>query len=131
MITRLSTDVNIDSNMIGIVMSDIPVSNINQGIPLYIPLFMCNIENSNPSISIAKTYGNSIFKNAQSCKPHISTILKQQNYLTAKLNLNSDINHIISIDEKGNQYIKKGTKVQSEFIHSKISDLRFNTNINF
>ena len=132
MITGISVAFNLDEDMVGIVTKDIEEKDIDNGVPLFIPLLMCDIDNPNtePKISSVRSYGNTIFKNDSKCKPYVSTIIKQQNYLIAKKKNNSSIEQVLT-DENEKKILKKGTRLQSGFIHCKISDLRFNTNIKF
>lgn len=132
MITKLTAPFKLDDDMVAIVTKSINENDVNKGVPVFIPLLMCDIDNPNsePKISAVHGYGNNVFINDNNCKPYVSSIIKQQNYLIANKKNNSSLDILLS-EDNGTKILKKGTRLQSSFIHNKISDLRFNTNIKF
>ena len=127
MISKLSLDLDLSDKHMGELLKDINSSDIDKnGIPLYIPFLMSNIEKGAPRVYQANTLSKLVFVNDVNNKPGVNASLKQQNYLLVPKENNSSTEYITS-----NNKLERGTKVQCSFTHSLLSKPVFNTDINY
>lgn len=133
LITRMVVDTDFTKNVLGIVVEDTHPVAVGEDIPVYIPMIMCNINDAGkePKISYVKTNGSSIFKNSIECKPQISSILKEQNYILAQREDNINLTRLLNKENDDTYILPKGSKVDISFIHGKLSSISFNTNYLF
>ena len=104
----------------------------NSIVKVYIPTLMPNIQKGDPEISALETNGYGVFKNDGSCRPALtSQILKEQNYLEAKMQNNSNIELIKEIDPEEIPFIPKDAVIRTTFLNGKMKDLFYNTNTNY
>ena len=114
MITNRKINFDLSKPFLAKITEDIDINDIEKGVPVYIPLLMCNIDYGSPKSQMIRIISTNIFKNDKECKPKVSSVIKQQNYIT----VNKEI-------------ISMGTKVEVQFNHGKLSVGTFNTDKNF
>jgi hypothetical protein len=130
----MTIDVDLSKKVLGIVTQNTPPVSIGESVPVFIPMIMCNVENGSeePKTSYINTYGSTIFKNDSNCKPKASSTLKQQNYILAKKEDNTNLSRLLDKDDDIDGYVlPKGSKVEISFVHGKLSAVTFNTNYLF
>ena len=126
MISKLRLDFNFLNKHSGEILQDTDVTDVNDGVKLYIPYLMSNIEKGTPKVYQASTLSKLVFVNDPSNKPGVNSSLKRQNFLTVSIENNSSVDYISS-----DNTLKKGTKVQCSFTHGLLSKPVFNTDINY
>lgn len=119
MITKLVPNMDLTKTYPGVILEDKTVTFNDDTVPLYIPIIMCDIGKSAPQISRITTFGNTIFSNADECKPRSNSMIKQQNYL---------LGHKEDMDIDSKYSLKSGSKVQVSFTQGKISSISFKIN---
>lgn len=136
MITSLTTSFNYEESMVGIVMGETPVDGPVESLKVRIPVYMPNIPEGDPKVHSMAINPMSIYKNDVSCRPALtSNIIKEQNYMTAKIYPSEDIEEIMSVEEAKNEdeedykYIKDGERLSIAFSNGKMSKIYFETTI--
>lgn len=101
------------------------VEDIHKKCYVYIPTIMPNIKKGKGRvISNLKIKGYSVFKNHSSCRPKLSgSVIKEQNYITGKMENNSSVDNI----SNGYNGIDHNIKLRCKFSNSKLSKLSINT----
>ena len=112
------------------ITEDIDINDIEKGVPVYIPLLMCNIDYGSPKSQMIRIISTNIFKNDKECKPKLSSVIKQQNYITVNKENNTTLSKLV-IKKDNKEIISMGTKVEVQFNHGKLSVGTFNTDKNF
>ena len=104
MVSNLSLYTELTEETIGYILERVDKPRAGSLIKVYIPKIMQNIQRgSKPQIKICGTQYNGGIINASDCKPKISSLLKEQNYLTGILESNSSISSIST--RKTEEYI--------------------------
>jgi hypothetical protein len=136
MITKLDSSVKFEDDMIGVVVEKSPVIKPGESLKVRIPVYMPNIPEGKPSVFSKAINPMSTFVNDSSCRPALSShIIKEQNYLTAKLYTGEDITEIVTEEKSKKQgaepkkYIKQGEKVSVSFSNGKMSKIYFETSV--
>ena len=136
MITKLDSSIKFEDDMIGIVAEQTPEIKPGESLKVRIPVYMPNIPDGLPSIFSKAINPMSIYVNDPSCRPALSSnIIKEQNFLTAKMYTGEDITEILTVEEpkkKGaepKKYIKKGERVSVSFSNGKMSKIYFETTV--
>lgn len=119
MITKLIPNIDLTKTYPAIILEDKAITYEDDTIPMYIPIIMCDIPKGKPEISKIIMTGNTIFKNAQECRPKTSTTIKQQNYL---------VGHKEDMSVSSNFQLQSGSKAQVSFTQGKISSISFRLN---
>ena len=144
MLSKLNLNYNFEEETLGYVVEKVNKPKGGSIIKLYIPRIMQNIKKGQPKITVSKVQHNNCFINAPECKPTISGIFKEKNYLTGILENNSSVTQISVTEKKTytmldvneeeytaetiiNQYIPEGASVRCIFKNGKLSSLRVNT----
>lgn len=103
---------------------------------VYIPRIMRGIEMGIPKIQISPVQYRGAFANAPECKPKISSMLREQNYLLGVYQNNSSSRSIVKVvyDEEEEDivktYIPGEQEVRCQFMNGKLDQLRLNTDDN-
>lgn len=136
MVTSLTSSFNYEDSMIGIVMGDTPVINQGESLRVRIPVYMPNIPTGKPEKYSRAINAMGIYKNDPSCRPALSShILKEQNFLTAKMYPGEDIENIVYTQQPKSEkfeplrYIKDGERVSVSFSNGKMRKIYFETTI--
>lgn len=147
MLSKFELDVDMTKEYNARVLKDTTLTGTkNATVKLYIPNLMSNIKKGNtPTTSIVKTKGSGVFKNANR-KPVLTGLtLREQNFMTANINLDTtseDIDSTVelittyikssidsdvqNISSKNIKYIlKKGSKVRTCCLNGKVSKLSY------
>ena len=107
--------------MPGFVLEDTTREEAEQhGVKIFIPNIMAKIPKSNPRKSQLRTNSISVFLNDSTCKAVVSRVLKEKNYLVAYKKDDYSFEKLLV-----NDMIKKGTKVQVDFVLQKLSKIVF------
>lgn len=125
MISSVNLNIDFTKDYLAITSEDINIDKIDNGVKVYIPLLMCEIDEGEPKYKQLQTAPLNIFKNASTCKFNYKSTIREQNFLIAK----KENNNSLSIIKNNNDIIPKNTKLQVDFIHGRINSLVFNTDI--
>lgn len=126
MITSMSLNIDLAKDFLGLTLEETYPVGINDKLKFYIPLLMAGIKKDQPKIYPAKTYGTSIFINSSDCKPSVSNVLKQQNYMTAERAEDVDLTRLLQKkDNKDYYYIPKDLKFEINFDYGILSQASF------
>lgn len=121
MISKIKTDLDLSNPMPAFIMEDTTKEEVeNSGVKVFIPNLMAKIAKSTPTKLQVKTNGPSVFKNDNSCKPTVSRLLKENNYMIAYKKDNVSFEALLE-----NGVLKENTKVQVEFTLQKLYHITF------
>lgn len=127
MITSMKVNIDFTKDFLGFTLEDTYPIPIDDKLKFYVPLLMPDIKKDKPKIYPAKTYGSSIFINSPECKPCVSNILKQQNYIVAEREEDTDLTRLLEkMDKKDCYYLPKDTKFEINFDCGRFSLASFN-----
>ena len=102
---------------------------------VYIPRVMRGIERGEPKVKISPVQYRGAFANAPECKPQISPLLREQNYLIGLYQNNSGSKSVVKVvynedEDIAKTYIPEEKEVRCTFVNGKLKQLRLNTNNN-
>lgn len=124
----MKTEQDFTKAMMGYVIEDSSIPAPGEGLKFYIPVLMSGIKKENPKKEISLTYESSQIINASECKPKLSSVIYEQNYITCVRDDNSSISRIIS-KKNGKNIIPSNTKLECRFLQGNITKKIFKTNI--
>ncbi len=130
MITNRKINFDLSKPFLAKITEDIDINDIEKGVPVYIPLLMCNIDYGSPKSQMIRIISTNIFKNDKECKPKVSSVIKQQNYITVNKENNTTLSEL-TVKKDNKEIIPMGTKVEVQFNHGKLSIGTFNTDKSF
>lgn len=82
------------------------------------------------SKTVSTTFRNTIFVNANECKPQVPSKVTTQNYLTVSKFQNADMQYQVpDYEETGDGYIKRGTKLIAVVMDGNIKDIYMTNSI--
>lgn len=122
MISSMKIDIDFTKDFLAITTEDTPIDKLDEGIKVYIPLLMCEIEKDEPKYKQLKSAPLNILKNDITCKPKYKSTIKEQNYFIAKKEDNVILNNLL-IKKDNKDILPKNTKLQANFIHGRINSL--------
>ena len=136
MISSIEFDQDFSKEVNGIILESFDAANTDK-VKLYLPNIMPNIQKGKPMISNLTTKGKDAFIN-KSIKPKLtSSVLRQKNYITAKISANTvavdltkSINQVTSGTKKVAYIINANTTVRAKFLNAKLSKLSFSISNN-
>ena len=129
MLSKLKSDIDFTKEALAEIVEDSYDILPNDSVKVHIPIWMSDIEKGEPEEKPVPTNGYSVFKNSPECKPKLSSpIIKERNYLEAKMQNNSNIEQIKNLDEEDIPYIPTDAVIRTTFLNGKMNDLFYNTN---
>lgn len=129
MLSNLKSNIDFTKEALAEIVEDSYDVLPNDSVKVHIPIWMSNIEKGKPEEKPVPTNGYSVFKNAPECKPKLSKpIIKERNYLEAKMQNNSNIEQIKKLDEEDIPYLPTDAVIRTTFLNGKMKDLFYNTN---
>lgn len=129
MLSALKSEIDFTKEALAEVVEDSYDILPNDSVKVHIPIWMSNIEKGEPEEKPVPTAGYGVFKNDPSCRPKLtSLIIKERNYLEAKMQNNSNIEQIKKLDEEDIPFIPKDAVIRTTFLNGKMKDLFYNTN---
>lgn len=121
MISKIKVELDLSNPMPAFILEDTTKEEIEKnGVKVFIPNLMAKIPRSKPAKLQVRTNGISTFSNDSSCKPAVSRVLKENNYMIAYKKDDSSLEALLE-----NNILKKDTKVQVEFVLQKFSEIVF------
>ncbi len=125
MITNISNIYKIKDNEPAFVCETSGICKAGEKYPLYIPQLMPKINFRIPKIETIRSRGTLCFRNAPRCRILTASVIRTQNYLNIPFERNKSWDSQYDIDDAGNKFIRKGTRVICKCPTSSIKDMTF------
>ena len=120
MLSKFNLNFDLSKTFNATILSNSVVSSRDTSVKLYIHTIMPNINKSEPSISLLRTNGYSVFKNGNKKPALTSNLLHEQNYLQSDI-----LNDADTIDSNYSIEVKSGAQARAEFLNGKLRKLSY------
>lgn len=135
MLSTLELDYTLEEETKAIILKKKNNPKTGDELKVYIPRVMRGIEKGKPTITISPVQYRGAFANAPECRPQVSNLFREQNYLIGLYQNNSASKSVVKVvydDENdiNKTYVPEEEEVRCNFINGKLNQLRLNTNDN-
>lgn len=130
---EMTFDLEADTKAIILKKKNNPKS--GEELKVYVPRVMRGIDKGEPKIKISPIQYRGAFANSSECKPKISSMLREQNYLVGIYQNNANAKPVLKVvynedDDIEKTYIPEEEEVRCQFLNGKLGQLRLNTDDN-
>lgn len=135
MLSNFEMTVDLEEETMAVVLKKKTNPKSGDELKVYIPKVMRGIEMGKPKIKISPVQYRGAFANSAECKPQISHMFREQNYLTGIYQNNANSKPILKVvyDEEGDiekTYVPIEEAIRCKFMNGKLEQLRLNTDDN-
>lgn len=135
MLSNFEMTVDLEEETIAVILKKKTNPRSGDELKVYIPKVMRGIDMGKPKIKISPVQYRGAFANSGECKPQISHMFREQNYLVGTYQNNANSKPILKVvyDEEGDiekTYVPVEEAIRCKFMNGKLEQLRLNTDDN-